>query len=222
MAQKTEGLLRKAVMHIRAGNAGKARPFLVDLLRKEPKNAQAWYLLSFTLDDPQQQQYAVLQALRIDPEFERGRKRLSKLRGELVPAPKPPFDEEPAAPPIVMELGSEKLMPAFVEGSEQTPEAELPTPDEPGRKRPPFKFGRYVLFLFLFLLLAALLIAAINFFPSLTFTRPTSTAIATRTLPATWTPSFEPTATASRTPAPSSTPTIEPSATTSLEGTPLP
>src|SRR5690606_34955836 len=96
--------LKKSAELIRAGRLDDARNQLVGLLRLEPNNAQAWYLLSFVLDDPQRKQYALQQALKAQPDFERAQERLQQLRGELPAAPPsqpitPAFSDTPAAPP---------------------------------------------------------------------------------------------------------------------------
>jgi len=82
MQSNGENPLKTALNLIRGGKSKKARPILVEFLRGEPNNPQAWFLLSYTLDDPQRKQYALLQALRFDPQFERAQARLQMLRGE--------------------------------------------------------------------------------------------------------------------------------------------
>lgn len=188
---------------IRAGKAEKARAALVDLLRKEPNNAQAWYLLSFTLDDPQRQEYAVLQALRINPEFEKARNRLLRLRGEPVGLP---VAGQESAPDDRPQEGPQSTVPTFFEEAEKpsepdqpqetTAEGELRGVAPPTRPR-----GRNRLFLFLVIVVVVLAIfAASVFFPSINITKPSVTPIASQTLPSTWTPTAQPTATLTRTP----------------------
>jgi len=82
MRSNGENPLRTALNLIRGGNSKKAHPILVEFLRGEPNNAQAWFLLSYTLDDPQHKQQALIRALRGDPQFERAQTRLQMLRGE--------------------------------------------------------------------------------------------------------------------------------------------
>lgn len=208
MAPNSENVLKKAVTLIRGGKMAKARPSLVALLRREPNNAQAWYLLSFTLEDPQKQQYAIQRALLADPDFEKARTRLQALREEGAPASQPALyqDDETVAPPIVVEL--EKSTPTFVEepakAADVGSEFQMSVGDKPRRSR----VGRFLIFVFLILLVSALAYAAFNYLPVVSITPASSTPIASRTLPPTWTPTIQPTATATRTPVPTSTPTI--------------
>lgn len=153
---------------IRAGKADVARAQLVELLRTEPANAQAWYLLSFVLDDPQRRQYALLQALKAQPDFERARERLRTLRGEE-PAPPPPAYTPAFAPP---------------ESLEDNLRAEQPEP-APKRKSP---LRPVLLGLLLIAVLAALwflgggLLGGTSGDP-----QPSATNVPFRTLPPVWT-----------------------------------
>jgi hypothetical protein len=214
MVKKTEDILRNAIRQIKAGKGGKARPELVSLLRREPENSQAWYLLSFALDDPQRQQYALLQALRVKPDFEKASKRLSRLRGEEGPAPTVPIVAEPAREPEPAAV-AENTVPAFIEQKEETPPKDAFSFEETGKDDDTSgqKPKRKVLPLVLGILVIILLIfAAWIFLPNLAGAQPTATPVASRTLPATWTSTPIPpssTATASSTPIPTATATPE-------------
>lgn len=97
--------LKKALEHILDKDHASARKLLVRVLRKDPKNESAWYLLSQALEEREKQVYALQQALRINPENGRVRARLEKLRamdseGKVqasIPEPAPP--PAPPAPP---------------------------------------------------------------------------------------------------------------------------
>jgi hypothetical protein len=108
--------LKKSADLIRAGKLDKARPLLVEFLRTEPNNAQAWFLLSYTLDDPQRKQYALMQALKADPGFERAENRLRELRGLPPLPPKPDTSTKPLARPVSSSSPAfqpDKAVPAF-------------------------------------------------------------------------------------------------------------
>lgn len=198
MASKSGNTLKKSLDLLRRGKADKARPMLVELLRKEPNNAQAWFLLSHALTDPLRQQYALQQALRADPQFVRALHRLQTLRGEPLTDPKP---KETATTPVVFESPEiASPPPTFFSEDEETEgnldnlrETESLRPEpapEAGRARS--GVGRNVLFGALVVLVAvAAFFAANAFLPTLTAQRPTTTVIASRTLPPTWTPFFE-------------------------------
>lgn len=220
MPPKTEKTLRTAVKLIKSGKSAKARPDLIDLLRREPNNAEAWYLLSFTLEDPQRQQYALLQALRITPDFQKARTRLSKLRGEVTGATEPVMQPRTEQG----EADSEKPTPAFFDEPAETNRKATIEPENDQQKEPPFpkRRGKWLPVVLIMAFLGLLVFAAWLFLPSLELTQPTATPIASRTLPATWTPSIEATQTSSSTPQPTMTPTIEPTMTPSAEGTATP
>lgn len=135
MSAKEVSPLKKIADLIRAGKIDKARPQLVELLRAEPENAQAWFLLSYALDDPQRKQYALMQALKADPNFERAEARLRQLRGQppLPPRSKPTqpvYRSEPLAP--VPAPPAQPLQPAPVASLEDSLRAE----QEPAAKKP--------------------------------------------------------------------------------------
>jgi len=221
MAQKTESLLRKVVAQIRSGKVNKARPVLVDLLRREPNNEQAWYLLSFVLEDPQQQQYALLQAIKINAEFEKARKRLGKLRGEPEESAKPFVETpEPATEPVPVESSPEDQLrsaPTFVEetSDEKTSSEQIEAiiRSEPFEKKPRSRSFLRAFSIIVILLVVAVLayFAATTFLPGVGIPTATPTVLASRTLPATWTPTLQSTATATiaptRTPSPTQAPT---------------
>jgi hypothetical protein len=228
MASKTEAVLRKALAQIRSGKGDKARPTLVDLLRREPENQQAWFLLSFVLDDPQKQQYALLQALKIAPTFERARERLQKLRGEDAPTaeiPKPshvetkfeptPLDETPQAVPAFFPdspIPEDLIVPQETAISDEIPEAVV---EESASKK---RSARGLLVGIIILLLIVIAgYAAINFLPSFVTSVPTATPtnVASQTLPPSWTPTVTFTATSTNTPIPTATSTPLPTETAS-------
>ncbi|MEX1143524.1 MAG: hypothetical protein WEC16_01685 [Anaerolineales bacterium] len=222
MDRKGQASLKKALGWIKQGKGGKARPLLVGLLRGEPQNAQAWYLLSYTLDDPQRQQYALLQALRADPEFARARERLEKLRGGEVGELRfdsnetleegPPSDTQPLARPVTAEpeppppARSEATIPAEPEPFR---EAELLSAEEPTERARP-NIGRLLLPLALVLVIASLgyLVFQALSAPSSVAQR-SPTPVSSATLPATFTPTV------------SSTPSPAPSATVAAQVSPV-
>jgi len=170
MQSKGKNPLKKALRLIRAGKSKKARSILVDFLRGEPNNPQAWFLLSYALDDPQRQQYALLQALRVDPQFERARARLQILRGEPGQIP------------------SERT-PAFISQSDSPRKKENLRKAAKPEKAASAKGNRGLLFLLLIILVAVSAVLGMNLLRGgLGEANPTATeAIAFRTLPPTWT-----------------------------------
>ena len=71
--------LSEIATSIRQRNYGEARIQLQAFLKQNPKNAEAWYMLSFTAETPEQRVQAAQRAVRLSPEKERYNQRLKKL-----------------------------------------------------------------------------------------------------------------------------------------------
>ncbi|MEJ2759187.1 MAG: hypothetical protein P8046_11960, partial [Anaerolineales bacterium] len=86
MEPETIKALKQAASFIRGGDTKSARGILIPLLRDEPDNVQAWFMLSYAVPNPDKQIYAVQQTLRLDPTNEKALRRLTKLGGEIPPS----------------------------------------------------------------------------------------------------------------------------------------
>jgi hypothetical protein len=193
MSAESVSQLKKAADLIRKGKTDKAQALLVKYLRAEPNHAQAWYLLSYTLADPQKKQYALQQALRADPQFERAQQRLLTLRGQAAQGPK--VEPRPLSKPAAIPVPPKPLISSPV----PKPEAAIIEPERvfrdesaaegnasgPGPRRILVIMGLIVLFAVVFVLsrdwFAALLAGSAA--------EKTPVALASRTQAATWTPS---------------------------------
>lgn len=199
--------LKKIADLIRAGKGETARAQLVELLRTQPDNAQAWYLLSFVVDDPQRKQYALMQALKVQPDFVRARDRLRTLRGEAPPPSKPKPAFEAPAPPIT---------PAFAPTSDLEQELRPQEPEPRPKGKSPLRG------ILIGLLLLALLALAWFFGGDLLAggqgALPTATNQPFRTLPAVWTPTGgAPPTEVTSTPEPGPVATLQPEAQALLD-----
>lgn len=90
--------LNQVIAHLKTGDQSAARSLLIPLLKAHPELEQGWYLLSFAVTEPDQQKYALHQALNINPEFEQAQKALTRLEqkpAETKPAPPPPEQPPP-------------------------------------------------------------------------------------------------------------------------------
>lgn len=208
--------LRKALNLIRQGKQAKARPLLTQVLRQEPNNAQAWFLLSYALDEAPQQEYALLQALKADPKFERALRRLAQLRGrplsesEVIAAQKHSVPAD-TAPAVAEEQLEQKATPTFAEFVGQPEEID---------KQPRRNWLRLIAFGLLVFVLAVAAYAGYQYYaPQLAAAFPSATPIATRALPATWTPGapVTPTAAVSATPTPMVFTAVNPAALAEMQ-----
>jgi micrococcal nuclease len=73
-------LIEKAVAEAKSGNKAGAKKILVHVVRQEPGNAQAWYVLSRVVEEKEQIIYCLNQVLRIIPDSPQARARLKKLQ----------------------------------------------------------------------------------------------------------------------------------------------
>lgn len=198
--------LKKARKLVRSGKLDKARPILTDLLKREESNEQAWFLLSQTLSDREKKEYALKQALRINPDFEKAKEQLQQLDEGITPPGEEPEETEPAPldelEKLALEsLGDEKEPESFIPPAEKTffdeelssPEETISSPEEPGsRKRRVVVLGSLVIVTLLILALVLSRDWIMDTLSSFGDSQPISTATEIqgfRTLPPTWTPS---------------------------------
>jgi endonuclease YncB( thermonuclease family) len=73
-------VVKEASVLIKQGNRGKAKELLVEILRNNPENEQAWMLLFHCVASKRQKVYCLKRALEINPEYWPARKRLLKLQ----------------------------------------------------------------------------------------------------------------------------------------------
>lgn len=72
--------IQKAADLIREGELNSAKPLLTEILKRNDQIEQAWFLLSYTLPDTEKSIYALEQAIKINPEFDKASERLEKLK----------------------------------------------------------------------------------------------------------------------------------------------
>lgn len=88
--------LQRAYQLIRAGSRQDAVQVLMPVLRADPANADAWWLLANAVTDPNQKKRALEEVLKLRPNDDRARKMLD----QIAPPPPPP---PPAADPFDMD-----------------------------------------------------------------------------------------------------------------------
>jgi hypothetical protein len=91
--------LIKAGKLIREGRTKSARAILLQVLREDQENAQAWFMLSYTIPDLEKQIYAVKQALIHKPDSAKAQQRLIDLGGDIQPDQQTPDAPLPSQGP---------------------------------------------------------------------------------------------------------------------------
>jgi endonuclease YncB( thermonuclease family) len=108
--QTSERLVEKAISASKAGDKPAAREILSQVVREEPENARAWYLLSQVVEEPAQAISCLEKALSLAPDNERVKQRLESLRagqGHVEPLAAQ-FRSGPAAIPAARALPKER------------------------------------------------------------------------------------------------------------------
>ncbi len=72
--------LQEAIGAARAGETRTAQQLLTDVLKDDPAQVQAWFLLSHLVESPQKQQAYLGKVLALDPGHEQARQRFALLR----------------------------------------------------------------------------------------------------------------------------------------------
>jgi ferric-dicitrate binding protein FerR (iron transport regulator) len=71
--------LKRAEALLQSGQREGARASLVTILRRNPKNEHAWYLLGLALDSPPQKVYAFERVKRLNPSHQKAGQQLRRL-----------------------------------------------------------------------------------------------------------------------------------------------
>ena len=71
--------LKQAINATRSGQSKDAQILLTQVLKDDPDNAQAWYLLSLLVDSPTKKQAYLQKATALDPAHERAQQQLDQL-----------------------------------------------------------------------------------------------------------------------------------------------
>ncbi len=86
MSSSTEERIQEAIAAAKRGDRASARDLLGQIVRQEPGNAHAWYILSQVVDRPEQAIYCLERALQTQPSPQI-QTRLDRLRAAAGPAP---------------------------------------------------------------------------------------------------------------------------------------
>lgn len=80
MERELNRAIRVAADLIEAERWSEASSILSKILQKDPKNVQAWYLLSFSLEDREKRIYTLERALQLSPGYEKAAVRLAQIK----------------------------------------------------------------------------------------------------------------------------------------------
>jgi hypothetical protein len=72
--------IQEAMQKANAGNIQSAQTILASIVRQEPRNARAWYLLSQVIGDPNREIDCLKKVLEIEPNNQQAKVRLQKLQ----------------------------------------------------------------------------------------------------------------------------------------------
>jgi len=89
--------LKRAAALIKQGEKGQASTILRGILRNDPHNVEAWWMLSYTFDSADKSIQSLERALSVDPAHAASNKRIAKLRGATSIASPAPTPVAPAA-----------------------------------------------------------------------------------------------------------------------------
>lgn len=110
-------MLEQAVAHIKAGEIEKARRLLIEVLKQNPKEENAWLWMTKCVTEPQQQRYCFEQILKIDPGNQYAIRALGHLT-QPVSAPAHPTQPEaiqpepvPPVPPVPRPRPGDSILP---------------------------------------------------------------------------------------------------------------
>src|SRR3970040_1372141 len=83
-----DDLLNQAVAYIKAGNTEKGKQILVDVLKQNPRDENAWLWMSRCVTDTEQKRYCFDRVLKINPSSENAKRGLAQLQQKQV-SPQP-------------------------------------------------------------------------------------------------------------------------------------
>lgn len=94
----TQNTIQAAIEAAKAGDKAAARNILTNVIRREPTNARAWFLLSQVVEAKHQQIYCLEQVLAIDPNNQQVKARIQALTEHIDQQPVV-VQVQPPAPP---------------------------------------------------------------------------------------------------------------------------
>jgi tetratricopeptide (TPR) repeat protein len=92
-------MLEQAVAYIRAGEIEKARSFLIEVLKQNPSNEDAWLWMTKCVVETEQKRYCLERVLKINPQNQYAIRGLRHLTKPVSPPTQPELiEQEPVRP----------------------------------------------------------------------------------------------------------------------------
>jgi len=110
--------LKEAVEKIRAGDRESGKRILIEILRSDPQNEQAWLWLAITFRDPEKRRESLERVLRLNPDNQQAKKLLQKL-DEIHKSqdPEPENESQQSATPAFTTESTEQEAPFLNRGN---------------------------------------------------------------------------------------------------------
>lgn len=132
--------LQEAIAAVRRGETERAQLLTAEVIRENPDDANAWYLLSQLVDSDARRAAYLSKALALDPTHERARAELGALPAQSVPEPEPVVAFEGPATEVAPDGVPEWLEPPRLETAPAAeaivPPVAVAVPGEPVPARP--------------------------------------------------------------------------------------
>jgi hypothetical protein len=87
-------MLEQAVAHIRAGEIEKASPLLIEVLKQNPRDENAWLWMSRCVTEIEQKRYCFEKVLKLNPQNQHAIRSLSYLNRPVSPPTQPKVSQQ--------------------------------------------------------------------------------------------------------------------------------
>jgi hypothetical protein len=93
--------LEQAVAHIRAGNIATARAILIEILKRNSRDENAWMCMTLCVTEVEQKKYCFQKVLKINPQNQHALAGLARLHNPVPSPAQSPVIEEPIGRKVI-------------------------------------------------------------------------------------------------------------------------
>ena len=93
-------MLEQAIAHIRAGEIEKARNLLIEVLKQNPSDENAWLWMARCVTETEQQRYCFEKVLKLNPQNQYAIRSLNRLNKPVAPATQPEVSPSQVVQPV--------------------------------------------------------------------------------------------------------------------------